>query len=133
MIFSQFTSHLDIIGKTMKGAGHSFVRIDGSVCAANRISAISRFNSDDADSPRFILCSLLASGTGINLTRANWCFMMDVWWNDAVESQAMDRSTYLCLSWFCFICNLHLILPVASYIQSIAFHKPERFKCCVSS
>ncbi|KAL7425750.1 hypothetical protein ACHAXH_000186, partial [Discostella pseudostelligera] len=86
-----FTSHLDIIGHTMKEAGHSFVRIDGSVCAANRISAISRFNSDAADAPRFILCSLLASGTGINLTRGNWCFMMDVWWNDAVESQAMDR------------------------------------------
>ena len=98
VIFSQFTSHLDIIGKTMKGAGHSFVRIDGSVCAANRISAISRFNSNDADSPRFILCSLLASGSGINLTRANWCFMMDVGWNDAVESQAMDRSTYFCVS-----------------------------------
>jgi len=78
----------------MKEAGHSFVRIDGSVCAANRISAISRFDSDAADAPRFILCSLLASGTGINLTRANWCFMMDVWWNDAVESQAMDRSKY---------------------------------------
>jgi hypothetical protein len=78
----------------MKEAGHSFVRIDGSVCAANRISAISRFNSDAADAPRFILCSLLASGTGINLTRGNWCFMMDVWWNDAVESQAMDRSKY---------------------------------------
>ena len=76
----------------MKEAGYSFVLIDGSVCAANRISAIRQFNSDAADSPRFILCSLLASGTGINLTRANWCFMMDVWWNYAVESQAMDRS-----------------------------------------
>ena len=91
VIFSQFTSHLDIIGDAMKKAGHSFVRIDGSVSATRRIANITSFNSDGVDSPRFILCSLLAAGTGINLTRANWCFMMDVWWNEAVESQAMDR------------------------------------------
>lgn len=91
VIFSQFTTHLDIIGETMKKAGHSFVRIDGSVSALKRIDAIRSFNSDVSAAPRFILCSLLASGTGINLTRANWCFMMDVWWNEAVEAQAMDR------------------------------------------
>ena len=91
VIFSQFTSHLDIIGDAMNKSGHSFVRIDGSVSATRRITNITRFNSDGEDSPRFILCSLLAAGTGINLTRANWCFMMDVWWNEAVESQAMDR------------------------------------------
>lgn len=87
VIFSQFTSHLDIIGKALEESGHSFVRIDGSVPAPRRIAVISQFNSDDPAAPRFIICSLLASGTGINLTRANWCFMMDVWWNEAVESQ----------------------------------------------
>ena len=91
VIFSQFTTHLDIIGEAMKQAGHTFARIDGSVSAHKRISLIRSFNSNDTDGPRFILCSLLASGTGINLTRANWCFMMDVWWNEAVENQAMDR------------------------------------------
>ncbi|KAL7541297.1 hypothetical protein ACHAXR_012040 [Thalassiosira sp. AJA248-18] len=75
----------------MHEAGHSFVRIDGSVPAKKRIAAISAFNSDASGSPRFILCSLLASGTGINLTRGNYCFLLDVWWNEAVESQAMDR------------------------------------------
>jgi len=93
VIFSQFTSHLDIIALAMRNAGHSFVRIDGSVSASKRIANITKFNSEgvDSDSPRFMLCSLLAAGTGINLTRANWCFMMDVWWNESVESQAMDR------------------------------------------
>lgn len=76
VIFSQFTSHLDIIGEAMKTAGHSFVRIDGSVSAPKRITAISSFNDDDTDAPRFILCSLMAAGTGINLTRANWAFMV---------------------------------------------------------
>ena len=91
VIFSQFTQHLDLIGKAMKEAGHTFVRIDGSVPAKRRIQSIQEFNSDKSDSPRFILCSLLASGTGINLTRANYAFMMDVWWNSAIENQAMDR------------------------------------------
>ena len=74
----------------MKEAGHSFVRIDGSVSAPNRITAMNRFNSDTLDAPRFILCSLLAAGTGINLTRANWAFMMDVWWNSAVGTSLMN-------------------------------------------
>lgn len=75
----------------MTEAGHSFVRIDGSVSAQKRIVCISQFNADGPDTPRFILCSLLASGTGINLTRGNYAFMMDLWWNEAVENQAMDR------------------------------------------
>lgn len=91
VIFSQFTKYLDLIEDALKYAGHSFVRIDGSVPAQKRISYISKFNSDEPDAPRFILCSLLASGTGINLTRGNYAFMMDCWWNEAIESQAMDR------------------------------------------
>ena len=75
VIFSQFTSHLDLLGDALKEAGHTFVRIDGSVSAPKRIAAITSFNSDDSDAPRFILCSLLA--TCLNLTRANWCFVMD--------------------------------------------------------
>ncbi len=91
VIFSQFTSYLDLIGDTLTEAGHTFVRIDGSVSAEKRIAYIHRFNSEQEGSPRFILCSLLASGTGINLTRGNWAFMMDCWWNEAIECQAMDR------------------------------------------
>lgn len=91
VIFSQFTSYLDLIGDALKISGHKFVRIDGSVSAEKRISYIHKFNSDQEGSPRFILCSLLASGTGINLTRGNWAFMMDTWWNEAIENQAMDR------------------------------------------
>jgi len=91
VIFSQFTKHLDLIQKEMKDAGHTFVRIDGSVPAQKRSNCVHNFNSEAADSPRFILCSLLASGTGINLTRGNHAFMMDCWWNEAIENQAMDR------------------------------------------
>lgn len=90
VIFSQFTKYLDLIGKALADAGHSFVRIDGSVPAKKRIVYIHAFNKEE-DTPRFILCSLLAAGTGINLTRGNHAFMMDCWWNEAIENQAMDR------------------------------------------
>jgi SNF2 family DNA or RNA helicase len=89
VIFSQFTTYLDVIGDKMREAGHTFVRIDCSVPAQKRIECIQKFNAQDG--PRFILCSLLASGTGINLTRGNHAFLMDCWWNEAMESQAMDR------------------------------------------
>jgi len=90
VIFSQFTKYLDLIGTALQDAGHSFVRIDGSVPARQRTTCMHAFNSE-AIAPRFILCSLLAAGTGINLTRGNHCFMMDCWWNIAMENQAMDR------------------------------------------
>mmetsp|Transcript_17617 Transcript_17617/g.26738 ORF Transcript_17617/g.26738 Transcript_17617/m.26738 type:complete len:182 (-) Transcript_17617:300-845(-) len=89
LLESQFTSYLDMIGTAMKSTGHDFVRIDGSVPASKRIEVIQAFNAEGG--PRFILCSLLASGTGINLTRGNHAFLMDCWWNQAMEDQAMDR------------------------------------------
>jgi SNF2 family DNA or RNA helicase len=92
VIFSQFTSFLNRIEKALDAKGHSFTRIDGSMNAASRIGAMNEFRKEDVKrSPRFILCSLRAAGTGINLTRANVAIMCDPWWNKAVESQAMDR------------------------------------------
>lgn len=91
VIFSQFTSFLDIIGEALQEAGHKFVRLDGSMNTTKRMTAVQLFSSDDEDGPRFILCSLHAAGTGINLTRGSKAFMMDCWWNASVENQAMDR------------------------------------------
>ena len=90
VIFSQFTKFLDEIENHMRARGHTFARIDGTKSAPQRIDAIRKFNSK-GDGPRFMICSLHAAGTGINLTRGNHVFMMDTWWNKAVEMQAMDR------------------------------------------
>jgi superfamily II DNA/RNA helicase len=88
VIFSQFTMFLNRIEKELSAKGHSFTRIDGSMNTASRIKAIEEFSKEDvADSPRFILCSLRAAGTGINLTRGNVAFMLDPWWNQAVSAQ----------------------------------------------
>lgn len=89
VIFSQWNSFLDLAENEMTKEGHKFVRIDGSTPLDARSSAIEALNDDP--SIRFILCGLKAGGCGINLTRANVVFMMDPWWNDATEMQAVDR------------------------------------------
>jgi SNF2 family DNA or RNA helicase len=73
----------------MRNEGHKFVRVDGSTPREARTKAIEALNDDP--SIRFIICSLKAAGCGINFTRANVVFMMDPWWNDATEMQAVDR------------------------------------------
>ena len=90
VIFSQFTKFLDEIEGLLDERGETHVRIDGSRSSAQRIECLGRF-SKDSGGPRFMLCSLHAAGTGINLTRANHVFLMDTWWNSAAENQAMDR------------------------------------------
>jgi DNA repair protein RAD5 len=90
VIFSQWTSMLDIIECELIQNGHPYCRIDGSTSRADRLAAMQRFDTVRCDSmltPRFMLCSLRACGTGISLTRANVVYMMDSWWNAAVENQ----------------------------------------------
>lgn len=91
VIFSSWTSFLDLIGSCLEDSGHSFTRLDGTMISTKRNAAVMAFTSDEEDSPRFILCSLKAAGTGINLTRGSWAFMMEPHWNEATENQAMDR------------------------------------------
>ena len=68
----------------------STCRIDGSHSAAARAATIAAFGQA-VGGPKVLLCSLRAAGVGLNLTRANRAFMMDLWWNPSVEDQAMDR------------------------------------------
>ena len=75
VVWSQFTSFLDLIEPALKQAGHSFTRLDGSMNAKKRMEAIKAFGSDEDGSPRFIICSLHAAGSGLNLTRGNIAFM----------------------------------------------------------
>jgi SWI/SNF-related matrix-associated actin-dependent regulator of chromatin subfamily A3 len=102
VIFSQFTKLLDLLEPFLIYLGHTFVRIDGSKTALQRNTAITEFNAE-VGGPRFILCSLHAAGTGITLTRANHCFIMDPWWNSSAEQQAMDRVSLLNFNLLCSV------------------------------
>lgn len=86
LIFSQFTSMLQLIQKEFSGA----LYLDGSTNASKRGEIVRAFQ-EDPNCPLFLL-SLKAGGVGLNLTAADYVFLVDPWWNEAVERQAIDRA-----------------------------------------
>ncbi len=90
LVFSQFTSYLDIVEKRLKKAGIEYLRLDGSTPQKKRKQLVRKFQQDDGQ--RVFLLSLKAGGQGLNLTRATYVFHLDPWWNPAVEQQATDRT-----------------------------------------
>ena len=88
LVFSQWTSLLDLIEPALNNAGIPYTRLDGST--RNRGEVVEKFQSEDG--PPVMLISLKAGGTGLNLTAADHVFLCDPWWNPAVEDQAADRA-----------------------------------------
>jgi superfamily II DNA or RNA helicase len=88
LVFSQWTSLLDLIEPALNNAGIPYTRLDGST--RDRGEVVERFQSEDG--PPVMLISLKAGGTGLNLTAADHVFLCDPWWNPAVEYQAADRA-----------------------------------------
>ncbi len=88
LVFSQFTSMLDLIAAELDAQGIAHCRLDGST--KNRAEVVDRFQND-ATIPVFLI-SLKAGGVGLNLTAADTVIHFDPWWNPAVETQATDRA-----------------------------------------
>jgi len=88
LVFSQWTSLLDRIEPHLVAAGIPFTRLDGST--RDRGGVVTRFQSEEG--PPVMLVSLKAGGTGLNLTAADHVFLVDPWWNPAIEDQAADRA-----------------------------------------
>ena len=88
LVFSQWTSLLDLIEPHLTTAGVRFTRLDGST--KDRGAVVEEFQS--AGGPPVLLASLKAGGTGLNLTAADHVFLLDPWWNPAAEDQAADRA-----------------------------------------
>jgi len=87
LVFSQFTSYLRRVAARLDVAGIPFEYLDGST--ANRAEVIARFKAGGAS---VFLISLKAGGFGINLTEADYVYLLDPWWNPASEAQAVDRA-----------------------------------------
>ncbi len=87
LVFSQFTSFLDLVASELDTLGIPFLRLDGST--RDRGELVERFQGGRI--PVFLL-SLKAGGTGLNLTRADTVLFLDPWWNPAAERQAADRA-----------------------------------------
>ncbi|XVE90736.1 hypothetical protein DITRI_Ditri20bG0101200 [Diplodiscus trichospermus] len=91
VVYSQFRTMLLLLEKPLKAAGFKILRLDGSMNAKRRAQIIQEFQVPGPDGPTVLLASLKASGAGINLTAASRVYLLEPWWNPAVEEQAMDR------------------------------------------
>ena len=88
LVFSQFTSFLAIVRERLDQEKITYEYLDGRT--RNRAERVERFQTDP-DCPIFLI-SLKAGGLGLNLTAAEYVYLLDPWWNPAVEAQAIDRS-----------------------------------------
>jgi SNF2 family DNA or RNA helicase len=88
LVFSQFTSLLAIVRARLDEQGTPYEYLDGRI--RDRQARVERFQNDP--DCRLFLISLKAGGLGLNLTAADYVFLLDPWWNPAVESQAIDRA-----------------------------------------
>ncbi len=90
IIFSQFVKHLDIYKQYFNENEIPFEYLDGSSSASERSNSVNNFQQNK--SINIFLISLKAGGFGLNLTAADYVFLLDPWWNPAIEKQAQDRS-----------------------------------------
>jgi SNF2 family DNA or RNA helicase len=90
LIFSQFTSMLAIIEEYLKQRQVTYYKITGETSTDDRAMVVREFNADER--PAVCLLSLRAAGVGLTLTKADYVFIYDPWWNPAVENQAIDRT-----------------------------------------
>jgi superfamily II DNA or RNA helicase len=88
LIFSQFVKHLEIVRAALDERGITYAYLDGNT--KNRHQQVELFQTDETI--QVFLISLKAGGVGLNLTAADYVFILDPWWNPAVEAQAVDRA-----------------------------------------
>jgi len=90
LVFSQFTSLLDLVETAFQAQTIPYARLDGSTPTNKRKGLVKGFQ--EGQTPSVFLLSLKAGGQGLNLTKASYVFHLDPWWNPAVENQASDRA-----------------------------------------
>lgn len=88
LVFSQFVKHLDIYRRYFTSQSTPFTYLDGAT--GNRAEVVREFQANK--DIQLFLISIKAGGVGLNLTEADYVFILDPWWNPAVEQQAMDRT-----------------------------------------
>ncbi|MBT1705467.1 DEAD/DEAH box helicase [Chryseosolibacter indicus] len=88
LVFSQFVKHLDLVKNYLRENNIDYAYLDGS--SMDRKEQVERFTKDS--NIKIFLISIKAGGLGLNLTEADYVFILDPWWNPAVEAQAVDRA-----------------------------------------
>ena len=90
MVFSSFVKHLDLFRSHVENVGIGYAYLTGSRNQRQREEAVKKFQKDPTCS--LFLISLKAGGVGLNLTAADYVFILDPWWNPASEMQALNRA-----------------------------------------
>lgn len=91
LVFSQFTSMLDLLERDFSKNNIACLRLDGNTPVDKRQELVNRFQEKDSTEKVFLI-SLKAGNAGLNLTAADYVFLFDPWWNTAVQQQAIDRT-----------------------------------------
>jgi len=90
LVFSQFTGMLHLVSEEMQKRNIPYLYLDGSTKAEERLKLVKQFQSPGDE--KIFLISLKAGGLGLNLTAADYVYLVDPWWNPAAEQQAIDRA-----------------------------------------
>lgn len=91
LVFSQFAKMLGLLAEAFTKKGISFYQLDGSTSAKKRADMVAEFQQGENKTNVFLI-SLMAGNTGLTLTAADYVFLFDPWWNNAVQQQAIDRT-----------------------------------------
>lgn len=125
LLFSQFTRTLDLLEDAIRREKIPYVRLDGKTPVKKRKEIVEKFQNDPV--PHAFLISLKAGGVGLNLTRAQYVFHADPWWNPAVENQASDRAHRIGQKQTVFIQRVLMRHSIEEKIMELKRRKQELF------
>lgn len=126
LVFSQFIGGLDQMQAICEERSIPYLRMDGSTPVSQRKALVQSFQSGDG--PAFFLISLKTGGVGLNLTRANYVFHLDPWWNPAVENQASDRAHRIGQTRAVFVQRLIMKHTIEARMLELKARKAELFR-----
>ena len=128
LVFSQFTGFLDKVRGQLDATGMEYCYLDGKT--RNRDRVLQRFK--DSSVPVFLI-SLKAGGFGLNLTEADYCFLLDPWWNPATETQAVDRTHRIGQTRNVMVYRLIAKDTIEEKVMALKARKAELFSSVIDS
>ncbi len=128
LVFSQFTRFLRMARTRLEASGVECCYLDGTT--TNRGTVISSFK--DGTAPVFLI-SLKAGGFGLNLTEADYCFLLDPWWNPATEAQAVDRTHRIGQTRNVMVYRLIASGTIEEKVMALKARKAELFSSVIDS
>ncbi|KAG5500402.1 hypothetical protein JKF63_03494 [Porcisia hertigi] len=123
IIFSQFTSFMDVISVALDRYNIAYLRIDGTMSLSNRNAVIRQFQT--SEHVKIVLASKTATGVGLNLTAANHVIVVDPWWNPAIEEQAVHRCYRIGQKKPVYVTRFIIADTIEQYCYEICLQKKE--------